>query len=84
MQISVQPLCLLHRPACFQRLAALQAALPRSTQGGRLMDSINRLQHPAGRMLSKARLVEDAQAPPDLHVQVCAHQPGSCFTSKLM
>ena len=71
VQISVQPVCLLHRPLCFLRLSALGAALPSSTQGGRLLDSINRLQDPAGRMLCKARLVEGGSAPPDVNVQVC-------------
>jgi len=70
VQVSVQPLCLLHRPLCFQRLAALGAALPDSTQGGRLLESINRLPDPAGRMLCKARLVEDCSAPPEINVQV--------------
>ena len=70
VQISVQPLCVLHRPLCFQRLAALGAALPGSTQGGRLLESINRLQDPAGRMLCKARLVEGASAPPEVNIQV--------------
>ena len=69
MQISVQPLCLLHRPLCFQRLAALGAALPASTQGGRLLESINRLPDPGGRLLCKARLVEGGSAPPEVNIQ---------------
>ena len=70
VQAWVQPLCMLHRPACFRRLAAFGAAMPRDTQGARLMGAINRLSSPAARMLAKVGLQGRAPAPADLVVQV--------------
>ena len=73
MQVWLQPLCVLHRPACLDRVAAFGDAMPHDTQGSRLMSAINGLNSPAARMLAKARLQEGAPAPADLYVQVRPH-----------
>ena len=83
LAVTLQPLQLLHRPACLARVRALLAGGDGGASSGgerqqqhaaslsqRVLQAINRMQSPAARALAKAEQALQKPALPSIHVEV--------------
>ncbi len=67
---TLQPLQLLHRAACLQRLGSFFSGLPLGHSDS-LLQAINRMESTVGRALAKAELAARSGTLPGVHLEVC-------------